>query len=251
MPSLPFLCFPPLVARAAGACLFTDPSPTSAAVPYRGVARPASSESLSSSSRLVQLRVGHRNHSGTGSSHAPSGRPGTQSVPCHISAGRYRRPDSLSPALCLPCRHTRARARFGASTGSSESIRVLGPPRPAPAAAASGAGPLIGRFKRGFLAPFCHRTPSLLAVRCPPAHPWAFEPKGQRGAGACQRPASISRGGSAQSRWLAEPAGASRAVKSHQPSIPGAGPRAESRQPSPARQYPGPPARCWLMGRNL
>ena len=145
MPSLPFLCFPPLVARAAGACLFTDPSPTSAAVPYRGVARPASSESLSSSSRLVQLRVGHRNHSGTGSSHAPSGRPGTQSVPCHISAGRYRRPDS--PALCLSCLHARARARFGASTGSSESIRVLGPPRPAPAAAASGAGPLIGLFK--------------------------------------------------------------------------------------------------------
>ena len=72
---------------------------------------------------------------------------GEWSMPGPAVTGRYRRPDSLSPALCLPCRHTRARARFGASTGSSESIRVLGPPRPAPAAAASGAGPLIGLFK--------------------------------------------------------------------------------------------------------
>ena len=53
---------------------------------------------------------------------APCRRPRTQSVSCPLSAGRRRRP----AAPFLLCRHARARAKFGACTGSSESIRILG-----------------------------------------------------------------------------------------------------------------------------
>ena len=64
-------------------------------------------------------------HCLAGLGHRP--RPGTQSGSCPLSAGRRRQP----AAPCLPRRHARARARFGACADCSDSIRVLGLlPRP-------------------------------------------------------------------------------------------------------------------------
>ena len=85
--------------------------------PYLGSALPVSPASLARPGQRPEI-----------SSHAPSRQPGLQSVPCPLSAGRRRRPDGS-----LPCRYAQARAPFGASTCSSESIHVLGPPRPPPA----------------------------------------------------------------------------------------------------------------------
>ena len=96
---------------------FIIPEEKKIKVPPGGVWLPGARSGRRRPPRRVTLFPG----SGTVSSPAPIGRPETQSVPCPLSAGRRRGPT----ALCHPCRHVRARPRFGASSGSSESMASL------------------------------------------------------------------------------------------------------------------------------
>ena len=141
------------------------------------------------------------------SSHAPCSRPGTQSVPCPLSAGRRRRPNGSLPSLPArpdprPVRYFRWQLRVHPCPCRGQRRR----PRPA-----HGAGPLT-RIQASDAPPLPdrvrHRPPRGLEAR-EPASP-------------SRRPAARER----QSRWLGgQPA--PRGRQSRQPSGPGPGSRAE------------------------